>query len=477
MVFNGRGGSSPPFRTICAPSSVPDLIPKPNTMASNKKILLINPWVYDFTAYDFWMKPLGLLYVAALLEQYTSFELSFIDCLDRHHPGLTSKRKAKPDGRGPFFKEEVAKPSVLKDVPRKYSRYGIPLPLFHHELSQIPAPDLVLLTCTMTYWYPGIQLAVEQVRQVFGSVPIALGGVYASLMPGHAEKETGVDFALKGPAEKTVDTLVRELFDHSAFDEIHIDRLEDMPWPSFHLLNDRETLPLLTSRGCPFECSFCASPLLFSGFDQVSPDPILSLIEHALCAYDTRNFAFYDDALLLNKKNHIIPILEGISKKNFPAAFHTPNGLHVREIDANMASLLWQARFQSLYLSQESFDEEILGDACSKVAPGDLDVAVGHLINAGYEPGQINVYLMAGLPGQGTESIKESIRHVQGLGARPRLAYFSPVPGTLTWERLVKLGVLDIDTDPLLHNKLTFPYIWGDVSPEDFVSLKRLASK
>jgi radical SAM superfamily enzyme YgiQ (UPF0313 family) len=445
-------------------------------MASTKNILLINPWICDFTAYDFWMKPLGLLYVAALLNQNSSFELSFIDCLDRYHPELTGKRKTKADGRGPFPKEEISKPSVLKNVPRKYSRYGIPPSLFHHELDQIPPPDLVLITCTMTYWYPGVQLAVEEVRRAFGGVPVALGGVYATLMPEHAQKETGVDFVLRGPAEKTVGTLVREVFNHSPLDFMHIDRLEDLPWPSYQILRNRDTLPLLTSRGCSFNCAFCASPLLFDGFDQISPGPVLSLIEHAHHTFGTGNFAFYDDALFLNKRNHIIPILEGLSKKNLPVAFHTPNGLHVREIDAVLASLLRQNRFQSLYLSQESLDEGILGDACPKVAPRDLDAALLHLTNAGYAAGQINVYLMAGLPGQNTESIRESIRHVQRLGARPHLAYFSPVPGTPTWKRLVDLGVLDKDADPLLHNKLTFPYVWGDVNPEDFVSLRELAS-
>jgi radical SAM superfamily enzyme YgiQ (UPF0313 family) len=445
-------------------------------MASTKNILLINPWIYDFTAYDFWMKPLGLLYVAAFLEQCTSFELSFIDCLDRYHPGLPGNPKTKSDGRGPFYKKEVSKPSVLKNVPRKYSRYGIPLSLFHQELSQIPPPELVLLTCTMTYWYPGVQFAIEEVRRKFGYVPIALGGVYASLMPEHAQKETGADIVLNGYAENTIGSLIRELFGHSAFKEIDAARLEDMPLPSFHLLRNRETLPLLTSRGCPLECVFCASPLLFRGFDQASPDSILSLIEHSHITYGTRNYAFYDDALFLDKKNHIIPILEGLLQKNLPVAFHTPNGLHVKEIDEVLASLLWRARFQSLYLSQESLDEGILGDACSKVAPQDLDVALHHLTNAGYESGQVNVYLMAGLPGQSIESIRESIRQVQRLGARPRLAYFSPVPGTSAWERLVNLGVMDRDADPLLHNKLTFPYIWGDVSPEDFDSLKELAS-
>jgi radical SAM superfamily enzyme YgiQ (UPF0313 family) len=295
-------------------------------------------------------------------------------------------------------------------------------------------------------------------------------------MPEHAQKETGVDFVLEGPAESTLSSLVRELFGQAAFKDVHLDRLEAMPWPSFHLLHNRETLPLLTSRGCPFECAYCASPLLFRGFDQISPDSAVSLIEDAHHRFATRNFAFYDDALLLNKRSHIIPILEGLVDKNLPVAFHTPNGLHVKEIDAALASLLWRARFQSIYLSQESLDQGILDETCSKVEPHDLDVALQHLTNAGYEEGQINVYLMAGLPGQNTESIKESIRHVQSLRAKPRLAYFSPVPGTSTWKRLVNLGVLDKDADPLLHNKLTFPYLWGDVSPDEFVSLKELAS-
>jgi hypothetical protein len=62
------------------------------------------------------------------------------------------------------------------------------------------------------------------------------------------------------------------------------------------------------------------------------------------------------------------------------------------------------------------------------------------------------------------------------LSAKPHLAYFSPVPGTSTWNKLVNLGVLNNDADPLLHNKLSFPYIWGDVTHEDFINLKELAS-
>ncbi|MGD2036453.1 MAG: B12-binding domain-containing radical SAM protein, partial [Desulfobacterales bacterium] len=51
-------------------------------------ILLVNPWIHDFAAYDFWAKPLGLLYLAALLRSH-GLSVSYIDCLDRFHPRAT----------------------------------------------------------------------------------------------------------------------------------------------------------------------------------------------------------------------------------------------------------------------------------------------------------------------------------------------------------------------------------------------------
>jgi radical SAM superfamily enzyme YgiQ (UPF0313 family) len=190
-----------------------------------------------------------------------------------------------------------------------------------------------------------------------------------------------------------------------------------------------------------------------------------------------RNFAFYDDALLLNKKNHLIPLLKDIIKRKLPLSFHTPNGLHIREIDFELASLFKKANFRSLYLSQESFEERILAKASAKVSAEDLKKALENLERAGYRRADINVYLMAGLPGQEISGIKESVRQVQQLGAKPRLAYFSPVPGTSEWNTLVEKGIFLKDADPLLHNKLTFPYLWGNFSSEDFESLNSVLRK
>ncbi len=443
-------------------------------MPSPKAVLLVNPWIYDFTAYDFWLKPLGLLYVASVVRENADCRVDFIDCLDRHHPLLAAKLKAKPDGRGHFPKEEVAKPEVLKNVPRRYSRYGIPVPLFRHELERLPRPGAVLLTSSMTYWYPGVQLVIELIRQKWGQVPVILGGLYATLAPEHARLHSGADVVVRGAGENAVLPLLREILGDKHVRPREFSRLEEMPFPAFDLLRNKDALPVLTSRGCPFRCSFCATPLLYRDFEQRSSLSVISEIEMNMRRWGTKNLSFYDDALLVGKESHLLPLLELLAEKKWPLAFHTPNGLHVREIDTATACLFRKAGFRSLYLSQESFDEELLERACPKVTGQDLAKALDILERAGYRRKEVNVYLIAGLPGQDLRLIKDSILQVRRLGARPRLAFFSPVPGTVEWGRLVDKGYLPVDADPLLHNKLTFAYLWGEISRQEFDSLKDL---
>jgi radical SAM superfamily enzyme YgiQ (UPF0313 family) len=349
--------------------------------------------------------------------------------------------------------------------------------LFFDRLDRAPRPDMVLVTCTMTYWYPGVQLVVELVRRKFGRVPVVLGGIYATLLPDHAREATDADFVIEGPAERTLIPLMREVLGNQFCQDYHFEKRSTAPRPAFDLLSDRKTLPLLTSRGCPYNCSYCASSLLFKGFDQDSPERVVEHIQWLHQTHRTKNIAFYDDALLLNKNKHIIPILEQVIRREIPVAFHTPNGLHVAEIDACLASLFKRANFRSLFLSQESFDKTVLQDSCEKVSSADLGLAMEHLKNAGYNPSEINIYLMVGLPGQSAESIRESIRRVRSLGARPRLAFFSPVPGTTTWDKLLTKGIIHNDIDPLLHNKLAFLYTWGEMFPSDFEEIKDLARR
>ncbi|UCE08275.1 MAG: radical SAM protein, partial [bacterium] len=133
-------------------------------------VLLINPWIYDFAAYDFWIKPVGLLSIGYYLEKY-GYQTYLIDCLDRFHP-FNPVVKNKKYGTGKFIRTPVEKPEILKHVPRKYCRYGMPIESFLKALSQIPEPDVILVTSWMTYWYQGPQFAIKILKEKFPHLPI-----------------------------------------------------------------------------------------------------------------------------------------------------------------------------------------------------------------------------------------------------------------------------------------------------------------
>ena len=88
--------------------------------SSGARILLVNPWIHDFAAYDVWARPLGLLTLAAILRLH-GYRVSYLDCLDRFHPRAPQSDPFKRNGRGPYHKTEIPKPPGLADVPRTFS--------------------------------------------------------------------------------------------------------------------------------------------------------------------------------------------------------------------------------------------------------------------------------------------------------------------------------------------------------------------
>ena len=73
------------------------------------RILLVNPPIYDFAAYDFWLKPYGMLSIAGYLRHKADFKL--FDYLDRMNPFMTSRKALTSDkwGRGRFYFEKAGK--------------------------------------------------------------------------------------------------------------------------------------------------------------------------------------------------------------------------------------------------------------------------------------------------------------------------------------------------------------------------------
>jgi len=425
-------------------------------------VLLVNPWIYDFAAFDLWAKPLGLLYIAGALQKL-GCSVHLIDCLDRNHPGL-AEIKSNKWGCGKYYKEEVEKPPVLRHIPRKYKRYGIPVSLFEKQLEN-ENPDLILVSSGMTYWYPGVFKAIEILKKRFVDVPILLGGIYATLCTEHAKRYSGVEVFPGGDIAKIIEKIFsvagrRMNKEGYNLENAALRKLFDSLYPAYELYSKLDYVAIRTSLGCPFRCSYCATGLLSDTFVQKNPDKVVDEIEYFCKNLAIKNVAFYDDALLFNAENHIGEILTGIIRRKINCYFHTPNGLQARYINERIASLMHRANFICPRLSLETTNVMRQRETGNKVTNEEFKTAVKNLYNAGYKTGEVGAYVMMGMPGQDFKEVEDSIKFVSDLGAKVFLVEYSPIPGTKDWQEY-KFNF----RDPLFHNNSIFPLYdiedWG----------------
>jgi radical SAM superfamily enzyme YgiQ (UPF0313 family) len=425
-------------------------------------VLLLNPWIYDFAAHNLWTEPLGLLTIAAVLVE-CGYGVTLIDCLAPHPAGPPPR----PDGSGKFLKTRVDKLEPVAFVPRRFGRYGLPLAPFEAALAAAPPPDLVMVTSAMTYWYLGVQDVIARVRARFGLVPVALGGVYATLCPEHARRYSGADEVIVGPgvvaALNWADALTGRRSEPDRYADPHT-------WPPpAHDLVARPYAGLITAWGCPYRCTYCASCRLQPTFIRREPEAVVTEIISCV-RRGIHNFAFYDDALLLEASRHLVPILEGVLAQNLQRVrFHTPNGLHARQMTADLAALMHRAGFATVRLSLETTDPHRQRASGAKVSTEDVVQAVAYLREAGFGPFQVGVYVLAGLPDQPLSEVEATIRFVHHLGVQAKLALFSPIPGTPDGDRALPEGA-----DPLLHNNTVRPYVRGADYAHEVQRLKHL---
>jgi len=445
------------------------------TARVSKNILLINPWIYDFAAYDLWIKPLGLLYVGASLRR-NGYNIQLIDCLDRNHPEMRKMEKSgdrKPDGRGNFHREIVEKPEILDWVPRYFARYGYTEEVFQSELDRIEKPDVILITSVMTYWYKGVEAVVERVKSRFPDVPVMLGGVYASLCNFHAEKMPGVDHVVSGYGEKAAVKWLDEYFGiDEDFNPGDSEGDPELPWD---LYPDPTAIVTLTARGCPYRCTFCATHELNETFFQRRSETVIDEILYHTERHDTKDVVFYDDALFVKKREHIEVILDYIIEHANHLRFHTPNGLFAKMIDQQLAEKLVATNFRTIRLSFETSNEGRRKDMNNKVTNDTFLRAMDHLDAAGYPRENVEVYTIMGLPGQSDEEVYNSIDFVYNAGAHVSLASFTPIPGTVDFRRAVEQYDLDPHTDPLLLNNTIYPLRGDGMSYKDYDAIRQYA--
>jgi pyruvate-formate lyase-activating enzyme len=424
-----------------------------------KRALLIQPWIHDFSAYDLWIQPLGLLYLAGVLEEH-HVDVDYIDCLN-------NRSDVRSDGRAKFVKTELPVPHALNGIKRRYGRFGITLDEFRTKLCSIQKPDAIMVTSGMTYWYPGVQETIRETKNIFPDVPLILGGIYATLMTDHARLHSAADQVISGQFENGIVKLIT-----GSQGKIYSNH--EFPYPAWHLTGQNKYRVIMTSRGCPYRCTFCASDILNADiFHRRKPEDVIGEIELYYRTENITNFIFYDDALLIGHKQHLQPILDGLIDRQIKASFHTPNGLNAREIDEELADRMYQSSFRTIRLSLESVNPEIQKlQGNNKVNNVLFTRAIKNLYAAGYKPGDIECYLILGLPNQRPTDVRDSLSFVADLGVIARLAVFSPIPGTAEAEAARKIIGDDFLHEPLLQNHSVFPLKDSSMTEDELQKIK-----
>ena len=452
--------------------------------SNSAQALLIYPPIHDFALYDLYLKPYGLLTVGSMLEA-GGWQTRFINALDYTEPATVSVLgdvKRKPDGTGKFHRKQIKLPPELHGIRRYFARYGILREVLEQKIAA-SRPDAVFIASGMTYWYRGLVETAELCRKIWPNVPIIIGGVYASLMPEHCSRVCGPDYIAAGSLQVGGGTELSEAGNrlNDFLSEASLPGIKPSGSGPLDAPCWKAAAVLKLNDGCPMNCGYCASRSLCGGFTPGKPEKSFDRLRRIAETSGTRNFAFYDDALLFDSGRSFIPFLKQVIEYSritgYRFSFYTPNAMHIRYMTPETASLMQAAGFREVRLGFESSSADFHSEYDNKYSERGFHNTIRMLSDAGFSREQITVYILAGLPGQRAEEVEHTIRFAAGRGLSLSVSEFSPVPGSPMWPECVAESELPLESEPLFHNNSFFPMAWEGFTRDDMQRLKSLSKQ
>ena len=421
------------------------------------KALLVNPYIHDVSAYDFWLKPVGLLYIAKAL-RVSNFDVKLLDLLDRNLPG--NDAHDGPYGTGKFHSEIIGSLKTY-GIPRYTKRYGAPLSIFDEIDFD---PDVILVTSMMTYWYGGVFETIKLLKKRF-KVPVILGGNYVTLLPNHA-KQSGADFVISGDGIPKIYDFIEEIMGKKIEKAVGTDWFQKIT-PDYSLYETLDAAVVHTTYGCPFRCTYCVA--WQKGFRSRSVDSVIEEIE-SLKKMGVKDVAFYDDAILVDKAR-FKEILEALP---LGIRYHLPNGIHAIYVDEEIAALMMKKNFKTIRIGYETGDELLQKKTGGKVTNSIFQRAVEILKNNGFTYKELGAYLIIGLPGQSFESALNDVMKVISMGVKPFLNEYTLIPGSVDWIEAIKKDITLKDVDPFLLKGALIHHWWKEsMGADNIETIKR----
>ncbi|MFC1849164.1 B12-binding domain-containing radical SAM protein [candidate division CSSED10-310 bacterium] len=220
--------------------------------------------------------------------------------------------------------------------------------------------------------------------------------------------------------------------------------------------------PIIVTRGCPYECTFCAAHLmagrrLRSRSPQNVVDEIVFLCEN----YGIREIHIEDDNFSLNRKlvkNFCLELLN----RNIDVTWSCPNGLRLDSLDKELIQLMEKAGCYSIALGIESGSQRIIDLMKKKLNVVEVTEKIA-LIRQNSDI-KITGFFIIGYPGETVSEIKQTIRFSLQLDLdKVNFGAFMPLPGTSAFEELKQQGVLEnLDYSRITEYRTAFTF--GELS-------------
>ena len=367
--------------------------------------------------------PIGLGYLASFLEKY-GHKVILIDCWIHH-----------------FSNEEIFR-------------------IIRHT-----KPDIVGLTALTAHYEEMRELCEfisnERLRDPnISQFLLMIGGIHVTALPEVSLLECKADLAVLGEGENTLLELIEAVVqsqDPYKIDGIAyiknntlkmnkprdlIKNLDELPFPAWHLMpishypqdphgHDYKRTPfapILTTRGCPFSCTYCASTNFWRRTIRYrSPKNVVDEIEYLIQKFGVREIHVWDDNLTLSKQ-HILGICHEIIRRKLDVTIKCPNGIRIDSLDNEILMWMRQAGFYHMILAIESGSQHVLNQVQKKL---DLD-KVPRIARLAKKYGFIiKGFFILGLPGETISSAIETIKFSKKIGLNFAAFFIAqPLPGS-----------------------------------------------
>lgn len=419
-----------------------------------KKILLIQPPCTINKSYTKEIQPpLGMAYIAAVLED--KFELKILDAAVEgwHTEAVVSKQEI---------------------------RYGLSFEQIEQRIRDFN-PDLVGISCLFSMQAHNAHKVGQIAKKVNPEIITVMGGAHPTVLAKKVLEDKAIDYAVIGEGEQTISRLIDCLNQNQDTAKIDglafrangqifinpktsfIQDLDALPFPARHLLPMEKyfaiNMPhgvtsrrspntsMITSRGCPAQCIFCAiHPIWGKKFRARSAENVIKEIKHLINTYGIQELQFEDDNLTFDK-TRAMSIFEQMIKENLNILWTTPNGVALWAMDQPMLLSMKQSGCYRLCLALESGDQDVLHKIINK--PLDLAKAK-QLISFAYKNGfETDAFFVIGFPGETKAQIKRTFRFGRSLQVSNVNYYIAtPYPGTRLYEQCIQGDYLVKDFDP-----------------------------